>query len=35
VKIATAIEQEDPLGAQLGARRILRVSPLTAVREVC
>ena len=34
-KIARAIEEEDPLGAQLGARRILRVSPLTAVREVC
>jgi hypothetical protein len=32
---ATDVTKEDPLGAQLGARRILRVSPLAAVREVC
>jgi hypothetical protein len=30
-----AIAQQDPLGSQLGARRILRVSPLTRVRAVC
>lgn len=27
--------QGDPLGSQLGMYRILRVSPLTAVREIC
>jgi len=27
--------QADPLGVDLGARRVLRVSPLTAVRPVC
>jgi hypothetical protein len=37
---ATAIRQEsrvieDPLGQELGAQRILRVSPLTPVRAVC
>jgi hypothetical protein len=37
---ATAIQQEsqaidDPLGQDLGAQRILRVSPLTPVRPVC
>jgi hypothetical protein len=30
-----ATAESDPLGAQLGARRILRVSPLTPVRPVC
>jgi hypothetical protein len=35
-----AVQQEDlviddPLGEQLGAQRILRVSPLTPVRAVC
>jgi len=30
-----AIAEQDPLGSQLGARRILRVSPLTPVRAVC
>jgi hypothetical protein len=28
-------QEADPLGADLGARRVLRVSPLTPVREVC
>jgi hypothetical protein len=32
---AAVAVQEDPLGADLGARRVLRVSPLTAVRAVC
>jgi hypothetical protein len=32
---ATTFNQDDPLGAQLGERRILRVSPLTAVRAIC
>jgi hypothetical protein len=32
---ATAGEQEDPLGTQLGARRILRSSPLTPVPAIC
>jgi hypothetical protein len=37
---ATAIQEDseridDPLGRQLGSQRILRVSPLTAVRTVC
>ena len=30
-----AIAEQDPLGSQLGARRILRVSPLAPVRKVC
>lgn len=30
-----AVAQPDPLGSQLGTRRILRVSPLTPVRPVC
>jgi hypothetical protein len=30
-----SIEPEDPLGAQLGRRRILRTSPLTAVPAIC
>jgi hypothetical protein len=30
-----SVQQQDPLGAELGARRVLRVSPLTAVRAVC
>jgi hypothetical protein len=35
-----AVQQEDlitddPLGAQLGGQRILRVSPLTPVRAIC
>lgn len=30
-----AAVQPDPLGVDLGARRVLRVSPLTAVRAVC
>jgi hypothetical protein len=30
-----AAVQQDPLGSQLGARRILRVSPLTPVRPIC
>jgi len=29
------VNQEDPLGTDLGARRVLRVSPLMAVRAVC
>jgi hypothetical protein len=29
------VVDEDPLGSQLGARRILRVSPLTAVSDTC
>ncbi len=32
---AAAVVQEDPLGAQLGQRRILRTSPLTAVPAIC
>lgn len=32
---AAVAVQADPLGADLGARRVLRVSPLTAVRAVC
>jgi len=32
---AAAAVQADPLGPELGARRILRVSPLTPVRPVC
>ena len=32
---ATIGEQEDPLGTQLGARRILRSSPLTPVPAIC
>jgi hypothetical protein len=35
VLVAETAVRADPLGAQLGARRILRVSPLTAVREIC
>jgi hypothetical protein len=31
----TTGEQEDPLGTQLGARRILRSSPLTPVPAIC
>jgi hypothetical protein len=31
----TAAPPDDPLGAQLGTRRILRTSPLTAVPSVC
>jgi hypothetical protein len=30
-----AVAQSDPLGVDLGARRVLRVSPLTAVRPIC
>lgn len=30
-----SVAQQDPLGSQLGARRILRVSPLTPVRAIC
>jgi hypothetical protein len=30
-----AVVEQDPLGSQLGARRILRVSPLAPVRAVC
>jgi hypothetical protein len=30
-----AVVQSDPLGVELGARRVLRVSPLTAVRPIC
>lgn len=30
-----AVIQGDPLGLELGARRVLRVSPLTAVRPIC
>ena len=30
-----SIALEDPLGAQLGRRRILRTSPLVAVPSVC
>ena len=35
--VATAVEegQEDPLGAQLGWRRVLRTSPLTKVPPIC
>lgn len=35
--VATAVEQgpEDPLGAQLGWRRVLRTSPLTKVPSIC
>jgi hypothetical protein len=29
------VQGPDPLGADLGSRRVLRVSPLTAVRAVC
>jgi hypothetical protein len=32
---ASAVEQEDPLGASLGLRRILRTSPLAAVPTIC
>ena len=32
---ASVAEQEDPLGANLGLRRILRTSPLTAVPAIC
>jgi hypothetical protein len=32
---AAILLQEDPLGAQLGQRRILRTSPLTAVPAIC
>jgi hypothetical protein len=32
---AAASTQEDPLGANLGLRRILRTSPLTAVPAIC
>jgi hypothetical protein len=32
---ATGNTREDPLGAGLGARRILRTSPLTAVPSIC
>ncbi len=32
---AEVLVQEDPLGAQLGQRRILRTSPLTAVPAIC
>jgi hypothetical protein len=35
INLAEAAVQEDPLGVNLGARRVLRVSPLTAVRAVC
>jgi hypothetical protein len=35
VPVAGVGNQGDPLGADLGARRVLRVSPLTAVRPVC
>ena len=28
-------QQEDPLGSQLGQRRILRTSPLTTVPAIC
>jgi hypothetical protein len=30
-----AVDNEDPLGSQLGLRRILRTSPLTAVPAIC
>jgi hypothetical protein len=33
--VNTATAQDDPLGAQLGTRRILRTSPLTAVPSLC
>ena len=33
--ISPASVAQDPLGADLGTRRVLRVSPLTAVRAVC
>jgi hypothetical protein len=33
--VGAAAVQADPLGSELGARRILRVSPLTPVRPVC
>ncbi len=32
---ASVAIQEDPLGSQLGQRRILRTSPLTAVQAIC
>ncbi|MBV8828595.1 MAG: hypothetical protein JO108_05150, partial [Acidobacteriaceae bacterium] len=32
---AADTQSQDPLGAHLGTRRILRVSPLTPVRAVC
>ena len=32
---ATVAAQEDPLGSQLGQRRILRTSPLTAAPAIC
>jgi hypothetical protein len=32
---AATLDQADPLGAQLGQRRILRTSPLTAVPAIC
>jgi len=32
---AVASTQEDPVGANLGLRRILRTSPLTAVPAIC
>ena len=35
VEDAVIVNQEDPLGTDLGARRVLRVSPLMAVRAVC
>jgi len=35
VESAAAASQEDPLGTQLGARRILRTSPLTPVPAIC
>jgi hypothetical protein len=30
-----AANTEDPLGTQLGERRILRTSPLTAIPAIC
>jgi hypothetical protein len=32
---AAVAVQESPLGADLGLRRILRTSPLTAVPKIC
>jgi hypothetical protein len=34
-RVVTAPPDEDPLGVQLGKRRILRTSPLVSVPSVC
>ena len=33
--VAAAVVSSDPLGAELGSRRILRTSPLTALPAIC